>query len=153
MRQLNECTISGNNTSFFRTEKKKTFVLSSEKDFYCEVVDVDKCVFKDVKIKRCDWLFLVPKKQNLHIQKEKAYFVELKGEDTSDACEQLFNAIDRLKNQIANFEIEASVISPKGRQPEITNSDYHKRTRKLIKKDIEFCKVHRGNRFTHVEII
>jgi len=152
MKNLNDCKETGTGESFSKTEKRKTFVLQSNKKFACEVVDIDDCVLKEEEIRKCDWLFLVPNKDGI-TNKPKAYYVELKGINIDEACEQLYNAIDRTKNQIPNFEIEARVISPKGPQPEITNSTYYRKVRRIIKKDIEFCKVHKGNNFTHVEKI
>ena len=152
MKQLNDCIDKGSNTHFSRTEKGKTFSLQSDKQFECKIVDVDHCVFKNVDVRRCDWLFLVPKKDTI-IKQSKAYYIELKGINIDDACEQLYHAIDRTKSQIPNLEIEARVVSIKGMQPEIMNSGYYKKVRKIIRKDIGFCKVHRQNKFTHIETI
>jgi len=155
MKNLNECKETGNNNRFSRTEKGKTFVLQSDRHFHCDVVDIDGCVLKDLSIKKCDWLFLVPKSVNLGLKskRSKAYYIELKGIDISDVCEQLYNAIDKTKRQIPDFEIEARVVGPKGIQPEIFNSRYYRKVKRIIKKDIQFCKVHKGNNFTHVEKI
>ncbi|MCD6012586.1 MAG: hypothetical protein K0Q79_2448 [Flavipsychrobacter sp.] len=156
MKALNECVDneSGNKIIFSKKEKGKTFALklNSNETFACEVIDVDKCVFKDVEIRRSDWLFLVPNKDKV-TNRAKAFFIELKGNNIDEASEQLYNAIDRMKGQIHNFDIEARVVSPRGPQPAIQNSGYYKKVRKIIKKDIEFCKVHKGNNFTHIENI
>ena len=155
MKKLNECKDKKSGTSFARTEKRATFVLQSEKNFYCEVVDIDHCVLEGVKIRRCDWLFLVPKKENpkLKTKKPKAYYIELKGDAINEACEQLYHAIDKTKSQIPDFEIETRVVGTKGIQPEILNSEYYRKVKRITKKDIEFCKVHKGNDFTHIENI
>lgn len=155
MKQLSNCIDieSGNKVSFSKTEKKKTFVLKLlvESEFECRIIDIDKCVFNTEEIKRSDWLFLVSDRQV--VIEPKAYYVELKGTNIDEAAEQLFNAIDRTKGQIHNYDIEARVVSVRGAQPEIHNSGYCRRVRKLIKKDVGFCKVHKGNNFTHIEKI
>ena len=158
MRNLNECKESDSNNNFRKSEENKSFVLRSDLNFYCEIVYIEKCVLKDEMIggemiKKCDWLFLVPKKENTHLKKAFAYYIELKGVNIKDACEQLYNSIDRTKHQISNFEIEARVISTVGKQPEILNNEYYRKVKRIIKKDIKFCKVHKGNKFTHVETI
>lgn len=139
---------SGNDTTFSKMEKGITFALSSKNNqkFKCNIIDVDKCVFGNEQIRRCDWLFLAP-------DQRKAFYVELKGINIDEASEQIFNAIDRTKVQIAGYEIEARVVSTKGQQPEIIDSGYYRKVKRLIRKEIEFCKVHKKNRFTHIEKI
>jgi hypothetical protein len=155
MKSLNSCIDigSGVDVAFSKNEKGKTFTLKSKSNeaFGCKLIDIDGCVFGDDEIKRSDWLFLVEDRK--FVAKPRAYYVELKGINIDEASEQLYNAIDRTKSQIPNFDIEARVVSPKGSQPEIINSEYYRKVKRLIKKEIEFCKVHKKNRFTHVEKI
>jgi hypothetical protein len=155
MKKLDECKETATGKRFSRKEEGKTFSLQSDLDFHCEIVDIDHCVLKHDSIRRCDWLFLVPKKENQHLknQKSRAFFVELKGTEINGACEQLFNAIDRTKSQILNFEIEARVVGTRGFQPELKNTEYYRKVKRIIRKDIEFCKAHKGNNFTHIERI
>ena len=158
MKHINECKITGDNKRFSKSEEGITFALQSEIEFHCEIVDIEKCVLKDemignMMIKKCDWLFLVPKKENPHLLKPKAFYVELKGTNISEACEQLYHSIDKTKSQIANYDIEARVIGTKGAQPNIKNSTYYRKVKRLLKKEIEFCKVHIKNNYTHTEFI
>ena len=151
MKKLHECQTDENSINCSRSESGITFTLSADKKFICGVIDIDGCVLKEEEIRKCDWLFLVNDK-NVR-PKPVAYFIELKRGNIHEASEQIYNAIDRTKSQLANYEIEARVVSAKGIQPEIKNSGYYKKVRKIIKKDIEFCPVHKGNKFTHVEKI
>ena len=158
MKELNDCKIEGERKFFSQTEDKKTFRIESEENFICEMIDTDKCVFKNADFRKSDWLFLIPKRkgcnEKLNIPKSVAFYVELKGGASIDgASEQLFNVISRTKAAIPNFEINAKVISPKGIQPEIKTSTNFRKVRQLIGKDIDFHKVHKGNSFTHVEKI
>jgi hypothetical protein len=150
MRKITDCIDkkSGKDFSFSKSEEGITFTLKSitNQKFNCNIVSIDECVFGDEQIRRCDWLFLVA-------DMRKAYYVELKGINIDEACEQLYNAIDRTKTQIPNFDIQAKVISTKGQQPEILNSKYYRKVKRLIKKDIEFKKVVKAKGFTHIETI
>src|ERR1700741_2778411 len=99
MKSLSDCKRGQTANRFKKTEQGKTFSLelSNTENFYCEMVDIDKCVFEKEKLKRCDWLFLVPKTNSvntkLNLSRSKAYYVELKGLALYDAYEQLCNAI------------------------------------------------------------
>jgi hypothetical protein len=158
MKNLNDCKEIKRGKTFSKSEQGKTFVLCSDNEFDCHIVDIDHCVFETSDaIRRCDLLFLVPvnKKENLHMKNEnsKAFYVELKGGDVKSGCEQLFKAIDRTKSQISNFDFNAMVVGTAGWQPEILNNEYYRKVKRLIKKDIQFRKVHKANKFTHTEII
>ena len=154
MKRFNDCKQIGIPK---KSEQGKTFIIKSGQDFICEIVDVDNCLFKNEPFKKCDWLFLIAKNKHLNkdlkIEKSLAYYVELKGIALDDACEQLFNSIDKTKSEIPNFNIEARVISTKGFQPEIINLSFYKKVKKMIRKDIMICKVHKGNNYTHIETI
>ena len=126
MKRISECKTpeSGVKSKFFVKEMGKTFTLNSKTIFYCEIVLIDKCVFTDSELRRCDYLFLVPSKEmrNERFDESKAFFIELKGDDVRSACEQLFNAIDKTRNDILNYDIEAKVIGTKGFQPDLRNN-------------------------------
>lgn len=157
MKRVNECVTlaSGIKSEFSVNEMSKTFTLRSQNVFFCDVIAIDKCVFTGSSLRRCDYLFLAYSKLNKvdRFEESKAYFIELKGDNVRSACEQLYNAIDKTKNEIFNFQIEAKVIGTKGFQPDIRNNDYYRKVRKLIRKEIGFHKVHKGNSFNHVELI
>ena len=153
------CTEADTLPRFQKSESGKTFAieLNAKENFVCEIIDIEKCVLQNAGFPRCDWLFLVPKgrgvNEHVNIGKPKAYYVELKGIDIYHACEQLYNAIDRTKADILNFDIEAVIVSSIGRQPEIANNKYYKKVKKMILKDILIHKVHKGNSFKHLEKI
>jgi hypothetical protein len=151
MKKINDCIEeTGRKKVFTRKEKGKSFTLISEEEFNCSIVGIDKCVFGVESGKRCDFLFL-SEKVSISKNCKKAFYVELKGEDLRIVCEQLFNGIKQTKPEINGFEIEARVVTTNGLQPRILNSQYFRRVKKLIGKEIVFCKVHRGNNFNHQE--
>jgi hypothetical protein len=148
MKKISECVEeSGCKKSFSRKEKGKKITFVSERPFDCEIVRIDNCVFSDHTIRRCDYLFLMSHKIR------EAYYVELKGDNNRSACEQLFHTIDRTKSQITGFKISAKVIGTKGFHPKVTNNEFYRNVKRLIKRKIEFHKVHKGNNYTHTEHI
>jgi hypothetical protein len=157
MKRINDCKTgeSGFKSKFAVKEKGKTFCVTSNKEFYCGVVSIDDCIFAETDLRRCDYLFLIPSKHEKveQFKSSKAIFVELKGDDVKSACEQLFNAIDKTKTQILNFDIEAKVIGTKNFHPDLRSNAYFRKVKKLIRKEIVFHKVHKANRFTHTETI
>lgn len=157
MKSISDCKIkeSGFKSKFILREQGKTFCLISNKDFYCDIVSIDNCVFEKSDLRRCDYLLLIPAKHENgeQFKTSKAIYVELKGDDIKSACEQLYNAIDKTKTQILNFDIEAKVIGTKNSHPNLQSNSYFRKIKTLIRKEILFHKVHRANRFTHTETI
>ena len=156
MKNINECVQENDVKAIFSTkEMGKTFSLKSDSNFSCKIIAIDDCVFQNSELRRCDFLFLASKiVKNINRQDRlKAFYIELKGINIHDACEQLYNAIKQTKHEINNYSIEAKVISVKGFQPNILNNEYFRKVKKLIKKDIVFHKVHKGNNFTYTHII
>jgi hypothetical protein len=99
------------------------------------------CVFKKVKDgKRCDYLFLFDKqKQNYKLKDNKnsiAFYVELKGIDLEEACNQLLNSIENTRAEIPNFDISAIVVSSREFNPRYDNNEYYREVKRLIKKNI-----------------
>ncbi len=150
MKSINEC-IEQNEFKkiFFRQEMGKRFSLKSEKDFSCKIVGIDKCVFQNSELRRCDYLFLV----NNGDTNSRAFYIELKGINIKYACEQLYNSIKLTRPEILKYEIQAKVIALKDFHPNILNHEYFRKVKKLINRDIEFHKVHKGNNYTYTEII
>lgn len=157
MKSISDCKIaeSGFKNKFTVREAGKTFCINSNKDFYCEVVSIDDCVFEKSDLRRCDYLLVIPAKHEKEEQFKisKGIYIELKGDDIKSACEQLYNAIDKTKTQISNFDIEAKVIGTRDFHPNLQSNEYFRKVKKLIRKEIVFCKVHRANRFTHIDTI
>lgn len=157
MKSISDCKIveSGFKSKFTVSEKGKTFCITSNKDFFCDVVSIDNCVFKTSDLRRCDYLFLIPAKHEdkKQFKTSKAIYVELKGDDVKSACEQLYNAIDKTKLQILNVDIEAKVIGTKNFHPNLQSNAYLRKVKTLIRKEIVFHKVHIGNKFTFIETI
>jgi hypothetical protein len=157
MKSISDCKIgeSGFKSKFTISEKGKTFCIASNKDFYCDVISIDDCVFDKSELRRCDYLLLIPAKHEKveQFKISKAIYVELKGDDVKSACEQLYNAIDKTKAQILNVDIEAKVIGTKNFHPNLQSNAYFRKVKILIRKEIVFHKVHKANRFTHTETI
>jgi hypothetical protein len=156
MKNINECVREDAvKAIFYRKEMGKTFLLKSDNDFSCKIIAIDDCVFQNSVLRRCDFLFLASKivKNINHQDRLKAFYIELKGINIHYACEQLYNAIKHTKHEISNYSIEAKVISIKGFQPNISNNEHFRKVKKLIKKEIAFHKVHKGNNFTYTHII
>jgi hypothetical protein len=156
MRKINECIeTAAVRMTFVKTEKGKSFTLVSNSDIDCKIIAVDKCVFQNEPVKRCDFLFVVPKSKeiNVQIKSAMAYYVELKGDDLKKVCEQISNAIERTKGELLNYRIEARVVATKGFQPNLITNNFFRKVKKMIGKEILFCKVHKGNHFNHNEIL
>lgn len=83
----------------------------------------------------------------------KAFYVELKGINIKHACEQLYNSIKMTRPEIIKYEIEAKVISVKDFHPNLLSNEYFRKVKKLINREINFSKVHKGNNYTHIEVI
>jgi hypothetical protein len=157
IKSINSCVKNEEiNSEFPEQENGKKFILKSASNFYCKVIDIDKCCFAKSGLRRCDFLFIVPKNIQPNDQlftTSKAYYVELKGENIRSACEQLYNAIDRTKADLPNFSLKAKIISTQGFQPSIKTNDYFRRVRKLINNPIDIHKVGKFNANTHTELI
>ena len=156
MKKIDECIIESDiKKQFFVKEKGKVFKLECVENFYCEVISIDDCVFAESELRRCDYLFLVSGKNNKNERfgNSKAFYIELKGNNIRSACEQLYNAIVKTKTQILNHEIKAKVIGTKGFQPNMINNDFYRKVRKVIKREIEFHRVHKANGYMHTEVI
>jgi hypothetical protein len=156
MKTIKECVEErGTGLSFTRKEKNKRFTIESNKSFYCEVVKIDGCVMKDGDMRRCDYLFLTgDRSNNAALPKpHKAFYVELKGDDVKAACEQLYNAIYHTKNGLLRYEIVAKVVTTKDFHPNLRDNKFYRDLRKLIKREIDFHKVHKGNQFHYRESI
>lgn len=87
------------------TEKGRTFRLINDSGFKFTVYKVDSCLIKDNNERKCDYLFIVDKKQE-----RAAYFVELKGTGLADAIDQILNSIDILYKSINEYKICARIV-------------------------------------------
>jgi hypothetical protein len=144
MKAISDCTTIEIKTKICREEEGKEICFQHlEYEIVCEVVAIEKCVFKKLGGgKRCDYLFLFNKnKQNYNYLKNKpslAYYVELKGIGLVDACEQLLNSIEKTKDQINDFEINALVVSSREFIPKYDNNQYYRDLKRIIRKNIQF---------------
>jgi hypothetical protein len=163
IKKMADCTTTTNSVTINKSEriskaeKGKKFTLNAAMKFSADIVEIDNCIFKNSVEKRCDYLFLVKKNEKVNVDlsliKSKAYYVELKGVEINKACEQLYNSIVNTKSGFNNFNIEAFIISTQGFQPKLKTTVYYKKLKKLIGKEANFRKVHKGNSFEHIENI
>jgi hypothetical protein len=154
MKKIRDCVEEGKvGNEFSRKEEGKRFTIKAKKPFWCEVIKMDGCVFNEKDgLKKCDYLFLTHR-QNEDRRPFKAVYVELKGNDVKRACEQLYKAVFHTKSQVVQYEIVAKVVATKVSHPNLKGNEYYRDLRKLIKKDIQFHKVHKGNNFHYCETI
>jgi hypothetical protein len=87
------------------SEKGKAFRLKNDTQYKITVFKVDACLIKENNEKKCDFLFVIDKKQERH-----AYFVELKGTDLAGAIHQVLNSINILYKSLHEHKIYARII-------------------------------------------
>ena len=144
MRSLSECSNIETTSHIYREEQGKEINFRhAEYDLVCNVISIDNCVFKNTHGEKCcDFLFLFDKsKQQYNVLKNKsslAYYVELKGIDLASACEQLLNSIEKTKEEITGFDINALVVSTRKFIPQYDNNEFYRGVKRLIRKNIEF---------------
>ena len=85
-------------------EKGKKYTLKNESGFVVEKYRIDGCIAQSAGERRCDFLFLTNE------QPRTAYFVELKGGDTSSALEQICDTIKFLKPDLPDYVYKARVV-------------------------------------------
>jgi hypothetical protein len=140
MKSLVECITTENGNRICKDEEIKSICFEhSEYDIICDVVSIEKCVLtKADDGRRCDFLFLFDKtKQEYNFLNGKssiAYYVELKGIDLEDACEQLLNSIEKTKEELLGFEINALVVSSREFNPRYDNNEFNRSVFRIIKK-------------------
>lgn len=144
MRSLADCTNIEIKAEIYREEQGKEIIFRHARfNLVCDVIKMDGCVFTDTSpVRRCDFLFLFDKnKQEYKFLNNKlsiVYYVELKGIDLASACEQLLNSIEKTRNQIADFDINALVVSTRKFVPQYDNNEFYRAVKRMIRKDIVF---------------
>jgi len=96
---------SGINKDYPVSQKGKTFRLINPSACKITIFEVDPCLIKDNKEKKCDYLFIIDKKQEC-----LAYFIELKGTGLTDAIHQILNSIDILYKSLHEHKIFARIV-------------------------------------------
>lgn len=142
MKLISECLKSEVSSKVCKEEEGKQICFEhGDYEFICDVVPIEKCVFKNVQGgKRCDYLFLFDrnKQQYKFLGSSLAYYVELKGTGLAEACEQLLNSIDLTMSQIIEFDLNALVISSRAFVPKYDNNEYYRAVKRLIRRNIQF---------------
>ena len=143
MKRIADCIYTETNHTICKEEEGKVICFSSNYNLVCDVVEIEKCVFKGVKAgKRCDYLFLFDKNKQEYklenVKKSIAFYVELKGIDLEEACMQLLNSIENTINEIQDYDISAIVVSSREFNPKYDNNEYFRDVKRIIKKNIQF---------------
>ena len=144
MKPISECIEIEISTRIHREEEGKEICFQhSEYEIVCEIISIEKCVFKKaIGGKRCDYLFLFNKnRQHYNFLENKlstAYYVELKGIGLAEACEQLLNSIEKTKDQITEFDLNALVVSSREFIPKYDNNEYYRELKRIIRKNVQF---------------
>ena len=144
MKLLNECFQTEKGNRIFREEEGKQINFVNDMyELVCDVVPIDSCVLTGATDgRRCDFLFLFNKSKQeysvLNNKKSLAYYVELKGVDLEGACEQLHNSIEKTRDQLEDFELNAMVVSSREYVPKYDNNDWNRNLIRIIKKPIQF---------------
>ncbi|MEP6951881.1 MAG: hypothetical protein ABI863_21510 [Ginsengibacter sp.] len=144
MKTISNCTTIEVGIKICREEEGKEICFQqAQYEMVCGIVAIEKCVFnKIVKGKRCDYLFLFDKnKQHYKYLQNKfspAYYVELKGIELVEACEQLLNSIEKTIGQIKDFEINALVVSSRRFVPKYDNNEAYRELKRIIRKNVQF---------------
>jgi hypothetical protein len=106
MRLYNDCIIySGHKKNCPVSQNGRIFRLLNNSGFQLTVYEVDPCLIKDNNEQKCDYLFIVDKKQEC-----AAYFVELKGTGLTVAINQILNSIDILYKSLHEHKIHARIV-------------------------------------------
>lgn len=118
-----ECLeFSDNRAIIVAEEKKKKFIGYNKERKLFSKFRVDNCLIK--KGRKCDFLIL-------DCEKQKAYFIELKGNDLLSAVEQIDHSIDRLISYLDNYRINARIVLSKVSSPDLRSTKYIKLERKI----------------------
>lgn len=106
MKLNSDCvTYSGDKKNCAVSQKGKTFRLINNTGHKITVFNVDPCLIKNNKEKKCDYLVTVDKKQEC-----LAYFIELKGTGLTDALHQILNSIDILYKSLNEYKIFGRIV-------------------------------------------
>jgi hypothetical protein len=144
MKPLANCKNTETGNRICRAEEGKSIYFENNQyELVCDIIPIEKCVLTKAEDgRRCDFLFLFDKTKQLYKllknNQSSAYYVELKGIDLEDACEQLLNSIDKTMEQIGDFDLNALVVSSREFNPSYDNNEFYRNVKRLIKKDIQF---------------
>lgn len=144
MKTLSECSNTEIDRRICKEEEGKEICFQhSEYEIVFDVIEIEKCVFKRVEGgKRCDYLFLIDKEKQqynfLGSKRSPAFYVELKGIGLTEACEQLLNSIEKTRDQISDFEINALVVSSRKFVPKYDNTEFYRELKRIIRKNVRF---------------
>jgi len=74
--------------------------------------------------KKCDHLLM-------NLPDQRAYFVEIKGSDLTQAAKQINQTINELSPQLKGYSLEARVVLTKVNSPDLRASDYLKLQKRM----------------------
>lgn len=126
--EKHECTKCNSDKKIVAQEKKSKFVLNNPGGKKVCKIKYDGCYDKS-KEKKCDFLLLVCEEKN-----EKAFFIELKGQNFTQALKQIQKSIDNEIRILKGFEIHARIVVTRFNAPNYQNTPEYKKLFKMIKK-------------------
>jgi len=84
-------------------------------------IKIDNCIIIDQQIRKCDYLLLICDKTE-----NAAFFIELKGQDSKHATEQILTTIQILKEYLSDFCLYARIALTKVRPLNLISVDEKK---------------------------
>jgi hypothetical protein len=144
MNRIDECYYTENANLITRSEMGKEISFKND-DFplVCDVASIENCVLSGNNDgKRCDYLFCFDRDKQEYkipnlIDNSQAYYVELKGIDISEACEQLHNSIEKTSDQLPNYNLNAIVVASREFAPRY-DEEFSRKVYRLIGKPVTF---------------
>jgi hypothetical protein len=119
---------SGTDAIFLCSENNKTYKYINKSKHFVVKIQVDECLIKGEKERKCDYLLL-------NCTTKTAYLIELKGSDLEYASKQVLNVLNLLKSELSNFdEIHARIVLSKVYQEDIKGENYRKLQKELKNK-------------------
>lgn len=132
-----QCCECNRNRIINAKEKKSTYSLLNPQSREVCKVRLDGCVPVENAGRQCDYLFL-------SCDTNRAFFIELKGADLLHAIDQLDQSIDRHKQRVTGYALNARIVLSKTQTPDIRSPKYIKFKKKM--KDL-------GGTFEHRNIL
>ncbi|NUN99354.1 MAG: hypothetical protein HUU01_01925 [Saprospiraceae bacterium] len=128
------CECSQNQIINASENKSKYSLRNPQRREVCKI-HLDGCASMETTGKQCDYLFL-------SCDTNRAFFIELKGCDLLHAIDQLDQSIDRHKQSVEGFAINARVVLSRTQTPDIRSPKYIKFKKKI--KDLRGTFEHRN---------
>lgn len=129
------CLIGQNNKVYTAQGKAKgaktNYRLENKSSLYINKYIIDDCVLRQLSVEsKCDFLFLVKRSGG----EQDGYFVEMKGSDINQACEQISTSIKQLSGNITGGTF-ARIVSTRIATPNYNQRKAYKDLKKQLGKN------------------